>query len=139
MQGEAIFWPMLVQVGLTYGIYALASSRRLAAISTGEAKPADFRIPTAEPERSATVVRNLINQFELPVLFFACCLTLFVLGAAGTIAIMLAWAFAAARLAHAYFHVTSNRLRYRRPAFIVGFVILLAMWLLVGWRLAAGS
>jgi hypothetical protein len=139
MQGEAIFWPMLVQVGLTYGIYGLASSRRLAAISTGEAKPADFRIPSVEPERSASVIRNLINQFELPVLFYTCCLTLFVLGAAGTAAIVLAWAFALARLGHAYLHVTSNRLRYRRPAFIAGFLILFVMWLLVIWRLLAGA
>ena len=43
MQGEAIFWPMLVQAGLTYGIYVLGSSRRMAAIAAGEAKPGQFK------------------------------------------------------------------------------------------------
>jgi hypothetical protein len=141
MQGEAIFWPMLIQAGLTYGIYALGSSRRMAAISAGEAKPGQFKIPGGgdEPERSATVMRNLINQFELPVLFYVCCLTLFALNAAGTAAIVLAWGFALSRLAHAFVHVTSNRLRLRRPAFIVGFLIQFAMWGLLAWRLAAGA
>lgn len=139
MQGKSIFWPMLVQVGLTYGVYALVSRRRMAAITAGEAKVGDFRIPSRDPERSASASRSLINQYELPVLFYACCLTLFVLGAAGTGAVLLAWAFAAARLVHAYVHVTTNRVRYRRPAFIAGFLVLLAMWALVIWRLAAGA
>jgi hypothetical protein len=139
MQGETIFWPMLAQVGLTYGIYVLVSKRRIAAVTAGEAKVGDFKIPTNEPERSASATRNLINQYELPVLFYACCLTLFVLGAAGTAAVVLAWAFAAARYAHAYVHVTSNRVKYRRPAFIVGFLILLVMWALVLWRLITGQ
>jgi hypothetical protein len=139
MQGEAIFWPMLVQVGLTYGIYALVSRRRIAAITAGEAKVGDFRIPTNEPERSASAIRNLINQYELPVLFYACCFCLFVLRAAGTAAVLLAWVFVASRGVHAYFHVTSNRVRYRRPAFIAGFLILLIMWLFVAARLITGA
>jgi hypothetical protein len=139
MQGEAIFWPMLAQAGLTYGVYALVSRRRIAAITAGEAKISDFRIPGVEPERSASANRSLINQYELPVLFYVCCMTLFVLGAAGAAAVLLAWAFALSRLAHAYVHVTSNRVRYRRPLFIAGFLVLLAMWALVVWRLMSGA
>jgi hypothetical protein len=140
MTGEAIFWPMLAQVALTYGIYAVGSSRRVAAVRAGEAKPGQFRLPSAanEPERSASAMRSLSNQFELPVLFYVCCLTLFVLGAAGTGAIILAWAFTLSRLGHAFVHVTSNRLKFRRPAFIVGFFLLLAMWILVLVRLVTG-
>ena len=139
MTNEMIFWPLLAQAGLTYGVYALGSVRRMAAIRTGEAKPGQFKIPVNEPERSATVMRNLVNQFELPVLFYVCCLTLFVLGAAGYAATMLAWAFVLSRLAHAYVHVGSNRLLYRRPLFIAGYFVLLAMWALVVWRLLTGA
>ena len=139
MTSEMIFWPMLAQVGLTYGIYALVSRRRIAAIGAGEARVGDFRIPVNEPDRSATATRNLANQYELPVLFFACCLTLFVLGAAGTLAVALAWAFALCRCVHAYVHVTTNRIRHRRPLFIAGFLLLLAMWALVALRLIAGA
>lgn len=136
MTGESIFWPMLVQAFLTFSVYGLVSMRRMGAIRAGAAKPSDYRIPTVEPEPSATAARSLINQFELPVLFFAACVVLFVLGAANMPAILIAWAFALSRIAHAYVHVTSNRLRYRRPLFITGFFAALALWVLVALRLA---
>jgi hypothetical protein len=136
MTGESIFWPMLVQAILTFSIYGLVSMRRMSAIRAGAAKPSDYRIPTVEPEPSATAARSLINQFELPVLFFAACLVLFVLGAASTTAILIAWVFALSRIAHAYVHVTSNRLRFRRPLFIAGFFTVMALWIIVALRLA---
>jgi hypothetical protein len=137
MNGEAIFWPVLVQVSLTFAIYGLVSYRRMAAIKAGQAKAADYRIPAVEPGPSATAARSLINQFELPVLFYAACLVLFVLGAAGQAAVIVAWLFALARIAHAYVHVTTNRLRLRRPLFILSFASAFALWALVAARLIA--
>ena len=58
------------------------------------------------------------------------------LGAANLAAILIAWLFALSRLVHAFVHVTSNRLRYRRPLFIAGFFSVLGMWLLIGLHLA---
>lgn len=127
----AIFWPVLAQVLLTYGVYMLVSSRRVGAIKAGRAKVSDFRIPMVEPEPSATAVRNLSSQFELPVLFYAACLSLFVTGGAGFAAIAAAWAFVLARAAHSYVHLTSNRIRIRRPLFILSLVINLVQWLLL--------
>ena len=138
MTGEAIFWPVLVQAALTYAIYVVASTRRVGAVKSGKAKPSDFRVPNVEPEPSATAIRNLINQFELPVLFYVSCIILFVLGAVNMTALVLAWVFALSRLAHAFVHVTSNRLRYRRPLFMVGFFVSAAMWVLVAIRLIPG-
>lgn len=137
MNGEAIFWPMLVQVLLTFFIYALVSFRRISAINSGQAKPADYKIPTIEPDASATAARNLINQFELPVLFYAACLVLFVLGAVGQAAVLVAWAFTFVRIVHAYIHVTTNRLRFRRPLFITSFVFVFVLWALIAARLIA--
>ncbi len=135
MSGETIFWPVLLQVALTFVIYGVVSVRRVGSIKAGSAKPSDFRVPIVEPETSATAIRSLNNQFELPILFYICCLTLFVLGAVSTLAIALAWAFVISRIAHAFVHVTSNRLKHRRPLFVVGFLIAAAMWVLVLVRL----
>ena len=138
MTGEAIFWPVLIQAGLTYAIYILVSMRRVGAIKAGQAKPADFRVPNVEPEPSATAIRSLTNQFELPVLFYVCCIIMVMLGAVSTAALVLAWIFALSRIAHAFVHVTSNRLRFRRPFFVVGFVASAAMWILLAIRLMPG-
>lgn len=132
----AIFWPVLAQVLLTYVIYVIVSSRRIGAVKAGAAKASDFKVPSIEPEPSATAARNLSNQFELPVLFFAACLSLFVTGGAGMAAVAVAWAFVLARVAHSYVHLTSNRVKIRRRLFIVSFVINLAQWVLLAVHIA---
>ena len=132
----AIFWPMMAQALLTYAIYALGSYRRVGAVKAGKARASDFRIPSIEPEPSASAIRNLSNQFELPVLFFVVCLSLYVTSGAGTVAVVLAWAFVAARVVHSYVHVTSNRIRIRRPLFILGYFINLVLWLLLAIHIA---
>jgi hypothetical protein len=124
----AIFLPMIAQVLLTYAIYLLISSRRIGAIRAGKAKASDFKVPVIEPESSATAARNLVNQFELPVLFYIACLSLYVTGGAGMAAILISWAFVLVRMAHAYVHVTSNRVGLRRRLFIASFMINLCQW-----------
>lgn len=135
MSGETIFWPVLAQVALTFAIYVVVSLRRVGAVSAGKATHADYRVPIVEPEASATAIRSLNNQFELPILFYLCCVVLFLLGSVSNAALILAWLFVASRVAHAYIHVTTNRLKHRRPLFMVGFLVVFAMWALVFWRL----
>lgn len=130
MRQTAIFWPMIAHVALVYVVYALMSARRRAAIRAGRARTAQFRENREEPADSLFLRNNLVNQFELPVLFHACCLALAVAQAVAWPSLLLAWLFVASRYAHAAIHVTSNRIRYRRPAFIAGFLVLAAMW---GW------
>lgn len=131
----AIFWPMIVQAGLVYAIYALMSRRRFEAVRSGKAKATDFRVPAIEPEPSATAARSLANQFELPVLFFVVCLALQITAGVTYLVLALAWVFVASRVAHAAVHVTSNRLRYRRPLFVVGYVANFALWVLLALHL----
>lgn len=132
----AIFWPVLAQVLLTYVIYIIVSSRRIGAVKAGLARPSDFKVPSIEPEPSATAARNLSNQFELPVLFFAASLSLFVTGGAGMAAVVVAWAFVLARVAHSYVHITSNRIRIRRQLFTVSLLLNLLQWVLLAIHIA---
>jgi hypothetical protein len=137
MNQTAIFWPMIAHVALVYGIYALMFMRRKSAVQAGKAKVSQFRENQSEPDESLFVRNNLANQFELPVLFHAGCLALFAVGGATFAAVVLAWLFVASRYAHAYVHVTSNRIRYRSQLFTVGFVVLAVMWAMLAWRLLA--
>lgn len=124
----AIFWPMIAQVALVYGIYLLMFVRRKRAVSSGHARVSQFRENREEPVESLFVRNNLVNQFELPVLFFTVCLSLYATAGAGTVALVLAWIFVISRYLHAWIHVTSNRIRYRQPLFSLGFVVLALMW-----------
>jgi hypothetical protein len=134
----AIFWPMMAHILLVYVIYYLLSVGRVRAVREGKAKVNQFRENRDEPEYSLFVRNNLENQFELPVLFHVCCLALFVTGNATLYPVLLAWLFVVSRYAHSYIHITTNRIRHRRPLFLAGFLILALMWLWLAVKLALG-
>lgn len=128
MNQTAIFWPMIAHVVLVMLIYALLGLRRKAAVQAGSAKISQFRENQVEPEQSIFVRNALANQFELPVLFHVVCLALYATAGAGVVAVTLAWLFVVSRYVHTFIHVTSNRIRYRQPVFILGFVLVMVMW-----------
>lgn len=124
----AIFWPMIAQIVLVVGLYALLGMRRGAAVRAGRARISQFRENLNEPQDSLFARNSLANQFELPTLFYVGCLSLHVTGGDGAWAIALAWLFVLSRYVHAFIHVTLNRIRHRQPAFIVGFASLIGLW-----------
>lgn len=133
----AIFWPMIAQTLLIFVVYVVVSNRRVGAVRRGDAKASDYRVPTVEPQASATAIRSLANQFELPVLFYVVCLSLYVTNGANYIAVALAWIFVLARVVHAFIHLTSNELRLRRPIFVIGFAIVVGLWIWLAIHLAS--
>ncbi|MBB4387211.1 hypothetical protein GGE61_003544 [Rhizobium leguminosarum] len=132
MTGYQIFWPLLAHVALVYGLYVLLGFRRAKMVRVGTIAKSDYRENRDEPAESLVVKNCLANQFELPVLFYACCILLYVTEADNLVALGLAWAFVALRYAHAAIHVTSNDLRYRSPIFAAGYLALAAMWVWLG-------
>ncbi|MBB2691876.1 UNVERIFIED_ORG: hypothetical protein GGI63_002766 [Rhizobium esperanzae] len=134
MTGYEIFWPLLAHVALVYGLYALLGQRRAKMVRAGKIAKSDYRENRDEPAESLAVKNCLANQFELPVLFYACCILLYVTEADNLAAVGLAWLFVALRYAHAAVHVSSNNLRYRSPLFAAGYLTLAGMWLwLAAW------
>lgn len=137
MTATAIFWPMIAHAALVIALYLLLALRRQEAVKAGDAKTSQFRENRDEPQQSLFIRNNLANQFELPVLFHAVCLALYATGGASTFAVVLAWLFVLSRYAHSLVHVTTNRIRHRRPAFSAGFVVVVLMWALLAFNLAA--
>lgn len=137
MNQTAIFWPMLAHVALIYGVYILLSRQRIKAIEAGSARSSQFRENLNEPPESLFLHNNLRNQFELPVLFYTVCLSLFVTEGVTLVTVLLAWLFVASRGLHTWIHVSTNRIRYRRPVFIVGWLILGVLWIAFAWNLIA--
>ena len=135
MSNTAIFWPLIVQTGLIYAIYLIASGRRQRAVRAGKVRAAEFKVPMIEPEPSATAIRNLINQFELPFLFYIVCVVLYMVNGVNYPVLFLAWVFVASRICHSYVHITSNDVRKRRPLFILGYVVNAMLWLWLAWVL----
>ena len=130
----ATLWPMVAHAALVFFLYLLLSIKRAQAVKAGSIDAGDFRENRQEPPESLLINNNIKNQFELPVLFHAACLALYVSTADNIGTVALSWVFVLSRYLHSYIHLTSNRLRYRRPAFMLGFFSLIALWLwLVVW------
>jgi len=125
---EATIWPMIAHVALVVVLYLLLSARRMRAVREGRARPEQFRENREEPADSLLVRNSIANQFELPMLFYAMSILLYLVDADNPVTVAGGWLFVALRYAHAYVHVTSNRLRYRRPLFIAGMLVLVLLW-----------
>jgi hypothetical protein len=75
--------------------------------------------------------RQLANQFEFPVLFYALVAIAIAVPVQDPLIAGLAWCYVVLRWAHALSHVALNRLYVRTPVFMVGNIVLLVMWLVL--------
>lgn len=136
MNQTAIFWPMLAHVLLVYIVYGVMARRRFGAVRAGSVKGSAYKLRSTEPDVSATVSNNLMNQFELPVLFHVLCLALYVTNGVNYLTLLLMWLFVVSRYVHAYVHVTSNRLVARYQSFFFGVAVLGICWIWFALRIA---
>ena len=132
----AILGPVFVQAFATIGLYVAMSRVRVAAVVAGKVDAKAFRYMENEPEDLRNYTRALSNQFESPVLFYTACIIAYVTGTANLVVLVLAWGYALSKLAHMVVHATANRLKHRRPAFIVAFGSLTLMWVTLAVSLA---
>lgn len=139
MNQTAIFWPMVAHVLLVYIVYGVISVRRRGAIRSGAVKASAFKTRSAEPESSVTAANNLINQFELPVLFHVLGLALFVTNGVSYLTVTLMWLFVLSRYVHALIHTGSNNLRQRNLVFTFGVVLLGIGWIWFALHLAGAA
>ncbi len=134
----SIFLPMLVVVLLTFIAFIRMAAARGAGIKAGQ-DVGFYRAHQGPPEPAAAVVavRHYGNLFEAPVLFYAACLTAFVLNAVTGWALIFAWAYVAARLVQSAVHLGYNNPMHRGGAFMFGLLFVLALWVTVALAIFA--
>lgn len=129
----SILVPMLAIVVLTFIGFIRMAAARGAAVKAGH-DPAYYKAHLGAPEPEATVaaVRHYGNLFELPTLFYAACLTAFMLPAVGLWTLIFAWAYVAARAVQSLIHMSYNNPTHRGGAFMLGVLCMLALWVNLG-------
>ena len=136
MSNQAILLPMLVQVALTFAIGFWMAAKRVAAVRSRKVHPRDVALREPNwPKHLLQLQNAFLNQMELPVLFYALTILVLITRIGDLWFVVPAWIFVALRLAHAYVHVTSNRLPRRGMLFIAGAVVLCVMWIIFTVRL----
>lgn len=80
------------------------------------------------PEAVALPAYNLKNLFELPIVYYAVCLFLFVTNSVDTLHLIAAWWFVAFRVLHSVIHCTKNVVVWRFASYVVSAA---GVWLMV--------
>jgi hypothetical protein len=132
MESSAIFAPFLVMMFLTLVVWAYMYARRIPFINSLKLKPEDLAKPGELARLSPPAVSNpsdnLKNLFEIPVLFYALALFLFVTNRVDALYLAAAWVFVAFRAAHSLVHCTFNHVLLRFSLYLVATV---AVWFML--------
>jgi hypothetical protein len=130
--------PLFLHV-LLVAVVGMASGRaRFKAVRAGRVKRADIlNTSSAWPDDVRKIGNNLDNQFQLPTIWYGLTAIVLALGMVDWVLTVLSWGFIASRYLHSFIHTGANTLPGRFYAFLVGFAIVIAMWLWFALRLFA--
>ena len=129
MNQTAIFGPFFATMFLTLLVWVYMYIRRIAFITGSKLNPKELAVPGALAQLSPPEVSNpsdnLKNLFEIPVLFYALALYLFVTKQVDATYVTAAWVFVGFRALHSAVHCTFNLVLLR---FYLYLFATLAVW-----------
>ena len=133
---KALLYPLLIQVALTFAVMIRMYLTRVDEFKRKRIDPNSVPTRQAFAARltdSANVADNFANLFEMPVLFYTAIVLALTLLIHDPIIITLAWLYVALRVIHSLIHCTYNLVMHRFMAFAFSAVVLLALWVRLGW------
>lgn len=132
MQGIDILQPFMAMMLLTLGVWILFYVKRISYLTKHRVDPQKLTTPenaaSIIPEEIQNPSNNFRNLLELPVLFYALCLYLFVTGTVDALYVWTAWVYVALRAVHSIIHCTANVVMWRFQAFMASSLVL---WFMV--------
>ncbi len=111
MNQQLIFGPFLALMVLTLVVWLYMYARRIPFIIKSkltDAQLAPLELARLSPAAVSTASDNLKNLFEVPTMFYALCLYLFVTQRVDTTYLVGAWTFVLFRALHSLVHCTIN-------------------------------
>jgi hypothetical protein len=128
----AIFAPFFAMMFLTLVVWIYMYARRIPLILSLNLGPEDLAKPGELARLSPPAVSNpsdnLKNLFEIPVLFYALVLFLFMTGRVDAVYFVAAWVFVVFRAAHSVVHCSFNHVKLRFSLYLVATV---AVWFML--------
>ena len=136
MYFKPLLLPLLAQVFLTFTVMLIMYRKRVAEMKTKRIHPQRTKTRSMAHgilTDSETAADNYANLFESPVLFYAAILLTLILMVQDTILVVLAWTYVSSRFMHSFIHMTYNKVMHRFSVFIFSSLVLLAIWVRLGW------
>jgi hypothetical protein len=135
----SILWPFLAQIGWTFLLYAWLTVARKRAVDRGEVDYSAFLLGREEPLEVARITRNLSNQFELPVVFYALVVLLIALKQVTTLDVVAAWIFVAGRVIHTLVQTLTDNVPLRGQVFMINFLAVVVLAGHIAWLAFTGQ
>lgn len=122
--------PMAIYVFYIWFLAVYMFRTRVQSVKDKDVTFGYFRTYTGQflKEKAIVVGRHYDNQFQVPVLFFMTCAVFIALDKINSITLILAWSFVVSRFYHAWIHLGSNDVRKRVVAFVIGWAMVLLLW-----------
>jgi len=137
MNQASIFLPFFGMLLLTLSVWLYMYYLRLSFLTRSYIDPqraaTNQQMLNIVPTRVNLPSENFNNLFELPVLFYAVCLYLYVNGQVDATYLVLAYVFFVFRIIHSVIHCTYNRVMHRFYAYTLSSFSLWAMILIAGF------
>ena len=131
MMQQAIFAPLAVMLVLTCVVWVYMYIRRIGYLSKHGIDAQELAAPESItrllPEEVNRSANNLKNLFEMPVMFYALCIMLFLTGNVNAFYLYAAWIFVGLRIVHSLIHCTFNKVMLRFAAYFFSSLALGAM------------
>ncbi len=138
MPSSLILQPVLALVLLTLIVWMAMLLRRAARMRQLGLRPRDLATRALADEKFGDAQvpnNNLMNLFELPVLFYVACILLFVLDRVDRPYIALAWVYVLMRYGQSGIAITSNNVLHRGLFYLLSCVVLWLIWARIAWQL----
>jgi hypothetical protein len=123
----SILWPMLAHIGWVCLLYAWLTVARMRAVARGEIERSCFVLGRDEPLEVARITRNLANQFEWPMAFYAITVLLVALGKVTLVDLVAAWVFVLGRIIHTLVQTLTDNVPLRGQVFMINFLAVLVL------------
>ena len=138
MNVALLLWPLLAQIGWTMLLYAWLTVARKRAVDRGEVNYSAFLLGREEPLEPARIARNLSNQFELPVIFYALVILLLIFNRVTLVDVIVAWVFVAGRVLHSLVQCLTHNVPLRGQVFMINFLAVAVLAGHVAWLALEG-
>eukprot|EP01006_Ploeotia_vitrea_P016422 TRINITY_DN47067_c0_g1_i1.p2 TRINITY_DN47067_c0_g1~~TRINITY_DN47067_c0_g1_i1.p2 ORF type:complete len:145 (-),score=14.47 TRINITY_DN47067_c0_g1_i1:170-604(-) len=128
---EAIFIPMAAQVAVTAVVWCYMFYTRIAEVQRLGIKQQQFKCHVEFQllvKNVAGPSDNLVNLLEMPTLFYAAVLTLYVTRWTNDTYLFLSCVYVVLRALHSFVHCTFNHLMTRFAAYLVSTLVLYGIW-----------
>ena len=139
MQATEIFGPFFAMILLTFTVWIVMYVRRIRYSMANRIHAQRLGTPEKAvkvlPEEVQYPAYNLSNLLELPIIFYALCLYLFVTGNVDALYVIAAWSYVGLRAVHSAIQCTTNIVMRR---FVVYMASSLVLWFMV-FRAALGA